>query len=357
MEADVICDGHDQLSVAMQWRGPGDDAWHETRMRPLGNDRYQASLPLPRIGRYAFTIEGWRDAFATFRDELRKKHTAGVPTHLELMEGQTLVADAAARATGDLKAELARMVAAVGEPDDDRKRETLLADATAAMMAKADDRPFGVRTAPFAVEADRIAARFASWYEVFPRSLSDDPHRHGTFDDVIRHLPRVRAMGFDVLYFPPIHPIGRINRKGRNNALKAAPDDPGSPYAIGADEGGHDAIHPELGTFDDFRRLVEAAREHELEIAIDFAIQCSPDHPWLRQHKAGSTGVPTAPSATRRTRRSATRISSTSISTHPARSPISGSPSATSCCSGRARACASSASTIRTPSRCRSGSG
>ena len=285
VEADVICDGHDQISVAMQWRGPGDAAWRETRMRALGNDRYRASLPLPRIGRYAFTIEAWRDAFASFRDELHKKHAAGVPVHLELTEGQEIVAQAAARAVGQVKTELAKAIQELGGRDDNRKREILLADATAALMAAADDRPFGTKTTAFAIEADRAAARFASWYEVFPRSLSDDPERHGTFDDVIRHLPRVRAMGFDVLYFPPIHPIGAINRKGRNNALKAAPDDPGSPYAIGGAAGGHDAIHPELGTLADFQRLIAAAREHEIEIAIDFAIQCSPDHPWLQQHK------------------------------------------------------------------------
>jgi starch synthase (maltosyl-transferring) len=285
IEADAICDGHDQISVALQWRGPGETEWREIRMRPLGNDRYAADLPLARMGRHVFTIEGWRDAFASFRDELGKKHKAGVPIHLELREGQELVQQAAARATGDTKDALVRLVQALGGLDDEQKRTLLLAEDTAALMRAADDRPFGVKTQPFMVEADRTAARFASWYEVFPRSMSDDPNRHGNFDDVIRHLPRVQAMGFDVLYFPPIHPIGRTNRKGRNNTLTPAPDDPGSPYAIGSEEGGHDALHPELGTLEDFRRLIEAAREHGLEIAIDFAIQCSPDHPWLRQHK------------------------------------------------------------------------
>jgi starch synthase (maltosyl-transferring) len=135
------------------------------------------------------------------------------------------------------------------------------------------------------VDADRIAARFASWYEIFPRSMSDDGQHHGTFRDVIRHLPRIRDMGFDVLYFPPIHPIGRVNRKGRNNAVKAAEGDPGSPYAIGSSEGGHDAIHPELGTLEDFLALREAAASHGLELALDFAIQCAPDHPWLARHR------------------------------------------------------------------------
>ena len=134
------------------------------------------------------------------------------------------------------------------------------------------------------LRVDRRRAVFSAWYELFPRSQSGDPHRHGTFDDVIARLPYVRDMGFDVLYLPPIHPIGRTNRKGRNNSLVAQPDDPGSPYAIGASEGGHDAIHPELGTMEDFARLVQAAHEHGLEIALDFAIQCSPDHPWIKEH-------------------------------------------------------------------------
>jgi starch synthase (maltosyl-transferring) len=151
-------------------------------------------------------------------------------------------------------------------------------------MAAADERRHRVRSRDHAVEADRIGARFAGWYEMFPRNAAGDPKRHGTFRDVIRHLPRIRAMGFDVLYFPPIHPIGRAHRKGRNNSLTPAPEDPGSPYAIGGEEGGHDAVHPELGTVEDFRTLREAAAAQGLELALDFAIQCSPDHPWLREH-------------------------------------------------------------------------
>ena len=147
-------------------------------------------------------------------------------------------------------------------------------------------RPFLVHYEPvIPIDAERKAAAFASWYELFPRSQSGDPHRHGTFNDVVARLPAIRAMGFDVLYFPPIHPIGHANRKGRNNSLTAAQDDPGSPYAIGGAEGGHDAIHPELGTLEDFRRLITAAEAHGIELALDFAIQCSPDHPWLRDHR------------------------------------------------------------------------
>ena len=275
VQADVICDGHDRLAVALLWRTADAAEWQQTRMRPLGNDRWAADFPLARLGRHCFTIEAWKDVFASFHEELAKKHAAGNDVALELREGIELVA----------RAGLDELATRLRGGDEAARLSLLLSDDTAARMAVADKRPFRVRLEPgYPVDAERTAAGFAAWYELFPRSMSDDESRHGTFDDVIAHLPRVRDMGFDVLYFPPIHPIGRVNRKGRNNALHAAPDDPGSPYAIGSAEGGHDAVHPELGTLDDFRRLIEAAGRHGIEIAIDFAIQCAPDHPWLRQH-------------------------------------------------------------------------
>jgi len=161
----------------------------------------------------------------------------------------------------------------------------LLGDEAAALMARATDYPFKTESdITYPLNAERQAARFASWYELFPRSQSRDAGKHGTFDDVIPRLPAIRAMGFDVLYFPPIHPIGKRNRKGKNNSLTPSESDPGSPYAIGANTGGHDAVHPELGTLADFRRFVLTAHTHGLEVALDFAIQCSPDHPWLADH-------------------------------------------------------------------------
>ena len=196
-----------------------------------------------------------------------------------------LVAQAETRAAPAAKAALAQIVKTLGQQDADAQRDTLLSPEVAALMAGADDRPLAATLDSIPVQAERVAAGFAAWYEVFPRSMSDDPNRHGTFADVERHLPRVRDMGFDVLYFPPTHPIGRTNRKGRNNSLTPGPDDPGSPYAIGSPEGGHDALHPELGTIEDFQHLRAACAEHGLELAIDFAIQCSPDHPWLKQHR------------------------------------------------------------------------
>ncbi|HYZ33263.1 MAG TPA: alpha-1,4-glucan--maltose-1-phosphate maltosyltransferase, partial [Crenalkalicoccus sp.] len=279
--ADLICDGHEKLGAALLWRAGDETAWQEVRMRLLENDRWVARFPLERMGPYRFMVEAWHDVFESFRDGLEKKHDAGQDLTLELEEGRILVARAAERAGGALT----QLAKRLRKADAAERLHLLLDPMTAGLMAEADDRPHRARSAEMPVEADRLAARFASWYEMFPRSQSGDRRRHGTFDDVIRQLPRVRAMGFDVLYFPPIHPIGRAFRKGRNNTLTPAPDDPGSPYAIGSEEGGHDAIHPELGTLDDFRRLREAAAAEGIELALDFAIQCSPDHPWLRAHK------------------------------------------------------------------------
>jgi starch synthase (maltosyl-transferring) len=286
--ADLLFDGHDKIAGALRYRGPngsgGFTAWQETRLRPLGNDRWQAEFPLILLGRHEFVVATWRDLFETFRDEIAKKHAAGVDVTVELQEGVALVARFAQAAGTETGSQLRTIAAGLEKADAASRREILLSAPVARLMAAADPRAFAVESAAMPVDAERLEARFASWYEVFPRSLSDDPERHGNFDDVIRHLPRVAAMGFDVLYFPPIHPIGRKNRKGRNNTLTPSPEDPGSPYAIGNEQGGHDALHAELGDFDSFRRLREAAAAHGLELAIDFAIQCAPDHPWLREH-------------------------------------------------------------------------
>jgi starch synthase (maltosyl-transferring) len=284
VEADIVCDGHDRLSAVLRWRGPGDIGWTETRMRPAGNDRYTADLPLARIGTYEYTVQAWRDAFASYRDELAKKIAAGLDVSLELREGVALVANTAQRTQA--APDLQNVAKSLPAADAATQQDTLLSAELLEVMSRVDDRPRAAwLPQPIRIDAERSGAAFAAWYEVFPRSLSDDPARHGTFADVERHLPRVRAMGFDVLYFPPIHPIGRVNRKGRNNSLTPSETDPGSPYAIGSAEGGHDAIHPELGSFAEFRRLIAAAGRHGIEIAIDFAIQCSPDHPWLREHR------------------------------------------------------------------------
>ena len=290
VQADIVGDGHDKLAAVLRWRAPGGN-WRETPMALVNNDRWTASFPLECLGVHHYEVHAWRDAFTTYTDELFKKHKAGVPVVLELQEGAGLVARAAAR-KGAAAKNLAGAQARLSRAAPDAQREELLSPALAALMAVADDRPHLVTLGPVPIQAERTAAGYASWYEVFPRSLSGDPDRHGTFRDVEQHLPRIAGMGFDVLYFPPIHPIGRVNRKGRNNTLTPAPDDPGSPYAIGSVEGGHDALHPELGTLDDFQHLRAACARHGLELAMDFAIQCSPDHPWLKQHKDWFTWRP-----------------------------------------------------------------
>jgi len=284
VEADVFSDGHDLLGVELQWRAVDDSHWVRARMTALGNDRWAATLPLQRLGRHEFAVEAWLDRYGSLAQDLAKKVEARVDMAQDVVEGRLMIEAARGRARGDLAGELEAILEEFEAVPQEERVALLLDPATRAAMAQADDRPFSLRSEVQRIDADRTAAGFASWYELFPRSQTDDPKRHGRFSDVIARLPAIRAMGFDVLYMTPIHPIGERNRKGRNNSLTARPGDPGSPYAIGGAAGGHDAIHPELGTVEDFRALVRAADRHGMEIALDFAIQCSPDHPWLEQH-------------------------------------------------------------------------
>jgi starch synthase (maltosyl-transferring) len=267
VSADVFGDGHDVLAADLLWRPADSSSWQRVSMTRGQNDRWAASVRPDRVGLHQFAVEGWWDQWGTFTHDLHAKLAAGQDVTLEIEEGRQLIASAQVPSDGDLSA------------------DALLSDQLDAAMKRANRRRFAARSPIHAVRVDRPAAEFASWYELFPRSVTHDAAVHGTFRSVIDRLPDIRAMGFDVLYFPPIHPIGRINRKGRNNSLRADPGDLGSPYAIGSVEGGHDAVHPALGTLDDFRHLLRAAGENDLEIAIDFAIQCAPDHPWVAQHK------------------------------------------------------------------------
>jgi starch synthase (maltosyl-transferring) len=278
--ADIFRDGHDVVAADLIWRPEREAKWRRVAMESHSNDRWFARFVPADLGRYLFAVEAWTDAFATWRREVRLKRAAGQDVQLEAREGRELLASLRP-ADKRAKTEIARACEAF---DQNRDLDVLLSDAVAAAAAHNQDRPDLTRSAPLPLLAERALARAGAWYEMMPRSQSAIPGRHGTFDDCIARLPEIAARGFDVVYLTPIHPVGRINRKGRNNALTAGPDDPGSPYAIGSAEGGHDAIHPELGTLDDFRRLVAACREHGMEIALDFAIQCSPDHPWLGRH-------------------------------------------------------------------------
>ena len=284
VEADVFCDGHPTLAAELLWRAEDEEDWRRARMHEVGNDRWRGSIDLSRIGRYRFSIEAWIDDYGTFAHDLSVKRDAGQDIALETKEGIALVRSAAKRANGAIGAVLHRAIDDVERHSPAQSVALLLAPETMEAMHRAAERRFLSHSSEYTIDAERTAARFASWYELFPRSQTDSPKRSGTFRDTIARLPAIRDMGFDVLYLTPIHPIGTTRRKGRNNALEAQPGDPGSPYAIGASEGGHDAIHSDLGTLEDFRSLVTEASAHGMEVALDFAIQCSRDHPWLTQH-------------------------------------------------------------------------
>jgi starch synthase (maltosyl-transferring) len=291
ISAAIFAEGHDKIAAAVIWRAADETAWHEVLMspaQPAGLDIWHARIPLERLGRHEFSVIAWRDDFASLVEHVEKKLKAGQTVELELDEAAHLFALVLAEVEtteGAVKEPLEQIVKLFTKSDAATRLALILAPTTAKAMTAARHRPFLSRDpVVYKIDADRTAARFASWYEIFPRSMSDDESRHGTFADVTTKLPRIRDMGFDVLYFPPIHPIGLANRKGRNNTLNAQPGDVGSPYAIGAAEGGHTGVHPQLGTLDDFKAMLAAAHAHGLEIALDFAIQCSPDHPWLKEH-------------------------------------------------------------------------
>ena len=289
VEADIFCDGHDKIDAALLIRRADETDWREVPMAFFDNDRWRGVAVPEDNARYLYTIIAWRDLFASWRDEVSKKHAAGVDVSLELIEGRNLVEQArkeGERANAEDAKRLDDLLAGLDAAESQAERlVTLLSGDVAELMKRAGPQTNLSRyPRELKLVVDRPRAGFSAWYELFPRSMSDDPNRHGTFDDVIAKLPYVRDLGFDVLYFPPVHPVGSTFRKGKNNTLSPGPKDPGSPYAIGSADGGHDAIHPELGSFEDFARLIEAAHNHGLEIAIDFAIQCSPDHPWIREH-------------------------------------------------------------------------
>jgi starch synthase (maltosyl-transferring) len=280
----VFTDGHDQLAVVLHWRLSTQEVWSAAPMVFSGNDTWNGQFSVPVQGRYVFCIEAWIDRFASFCHELLKKFQAGIPVSLELQEGRILVQSAIDCSHDELKEQLQELLDQLSGLLEVEQVALFVHEHSARLMAEAQNHAYLSLSAEYPVEVERPLAEFASWYELFPRSVTDDPARHGTFNDVLERLPMIHDMGFDVLYFPPIHPIGLSHRKGPNNSLQAGPNDPGSPYAIGSEEGGHEAIHPQLGTREDFRRLVAAATEYGLAIALDFAIQCSQDHPWLKQH-------------------------------------------------------------------------
>ena len=278
--ADIFRSGHDVIAAQLIWRRDEDRDWQKSPMTLHDNDRWSGSFTPDRPGRYVYAIEAWTDEFATWKHGFELKQKAGQDVSLDALEGAALLT----RAQFGSKESTAVIVRQCEDYLQNGDPASLLAPELVAAMREGRERNDLTRSQLYPLTIDRDRAVAGAWYEMVPRSQSTIPGRHGTFRDCITRLPDIAAMGFDVLYFTPIHPIGRINRKGRNNALTAAEGDPGSPYAIGAREGGHDAIHPDLGTLDDFRDLVAACKTHGLEIALDIAVQCAPDHPWLTQH-------------------------------------------------------------------------
>lgn len=280
IEADIFSDGHDQLAVELLWAAPGED-WQRTPMIEAGNDRWHMNVRPQRQGSHRYTLEAWVDVWGSYCRDLRKRVSASAVAAVDLEDGMERIRSVASDRDSTYLAALVRRLPSLSP---DAILAALLDDGTAAAMRAAEPRHHLIRhDKELILEVERTAAAFASWYELFPRSQRADG-LHASFDDVIGRLPMIAAMGFDVLYMPPIHPIGKTKRKGRNNSLQSQADDPGSPYAIGSADGGHDAVHPQLGGIEAFRRLRDAAASYDIEIALDFAIQCSPDHPWLTEH-------------------------------------------------------------------------
>lgn len=279
--ADIFGDGHDHIRAIVLYKMKGATSWQTVDMRSTFNDQWVGSFKVDEIGNYLFQVHAWIDHFETWFDGFKKKAAAKIDVHVELMEGAILLKQLAGSANVFLLG-LARKL-------EDKSR---YADAVSLVLSEDFGRAvheYPLRendtiSAEYEIVVEHKKALFSTWYEFFPRSSSLQPGMHGTFNDCIRLLPRIASMGFDVLYFPPIHPIGKINRKGKNNSVRALPDEPGSPWAIGSEEGGHKAILPDLGTLDDFKRLIAEARKHKIDLAMDIAFQCAPDHPYVKQH-------------------------------------------------------------------------
>jgi starch synthase (maltosyl-transferring) len=288
VEADVFADGHDRLAVVLQWRREEEETWQECPMTGLVNDRWRAVFRVGDPGVYRYRVVGWVDAFQSWRHDLEKRVTAGQEVGVDLRVGSRWVKQAAARASGSDAAQLRTWSAQLADARTlaEAERTTLaLSAGLSELMSRHPDRTHATVSGPgLQVLVDPVLARCGAWYEFFPRSTSPEPGRHGTFADCELWLERAKAMGFDVVYFPPIHPIGRAYRKGKNNEPVCADGDVGSPWGIGDQGGGHKAIHPELGTLADFRQLVKRAKALGLEIALDIAFQCSPDHPYVKEH-------------------------------------------------------------------------
>jgi starch synthase (maltosyl-transferring) len=285
VEADIFTDGHDAISAVLLHRHERERRWRETPMDALGNDRWRARFTPDKLGRYQYTVVGWIDHFKSWRRDMIKRVEAGQDVSVDLEIGADLL-DAAAKRAGGNDARRLRSAAETLRAHDNVRHAigTALSDQLAELVSRCPDRALATEYAKvLELVVDPPRARFSAWYELFPRSTGEKG-RHGTFRDVEKRLDYVAQLGFDTLYLPPVHPVGRTRRKGRNNAEIGEPDDVGSPWGIGAAEGGHKDVHPDLGTLDDFRRLVSAARAAGIDVALDIAFQVSPDHPYVAEH-------------------------------------------------------------------------
>ena len=287
VEADIFRDGHDPVAAALRWRLRGQRQWQETPMAYIDNDRWRGACTLYQNAVYEFTVEAWTDRFRGWREEFRKKFKAGTADLTsEALEGTALIEAAAVRAREPADAARLRAIAKEIRTAKNRKIDAIVhSGELEVLMATYPDRSDATQYAPAPrVVVDRPAARFGAWYEFFPRSAEGRADRGSTFRDCLPRIDDAKAMGFDVIYFPPIHPIGHTNRKGPNNSVKSKPGDPGVPWAIGSEAGGHEAVEPSLGTLEDFDWLVGEIRHRGMELALDFAINCSPDHPYVKKH-------------------------------------------------------------------------
>lgn len=280
VNADIFADGHDHIRAHLHYKKEGAPAWQVVEMKPGYNDGWYASFPVTEKGFYTFTVVAWIDHFDTWYDGFKKKAAAKVDVKVELMEGVQLLKKLA---TNDPKLGAAanKLSEAYGYA---KSIEYVLSPEFADIVYHHPLIEFETQhDQELKVLVEQKKANFSAWYELFPRSASLEG-KHGTFRDVIKLLPRVASMGFDVLYLPPIHPIGKINRKGKNNSVKALPGEPGSPWAIGSDEGGHKSLHADLGSMEDYKKLITEAKKYNIDIALDIAFQCAPDHPYVKEH-------------------------------------------------------------------------
>jgi len=282
---DAFADGHDTVCAVLQVRAPGETTWTQTALQPLGNDLWQGTFECQKLGRYEFAVLAWTDAFETWQRDLTKRLAAGQDVRVDLLIGARLIAQAAHRASEvDGESLLVWQELLTNGPNAVETYQARGAQLLE-LMRRYPDLSLATRSEPVrGVQVEPERARYSTWYELFPRSCAEQPGQHGTFADCARWLPRLAAMGFDVVYLPPIHPIGVTFRKGRNNAVVAQSDDVGCPWAIGGSEGGHRELLPQLGTLDDFRQLLSAAQQHGIDIAMDIAFQCAPDHPYVKEH-------------------------------------------------------------------------